>query len=310
MRRTLLTAAAAVLTLCSCEERQKPRSTGEPWTVTVVCTDSLWHGTWGDSLQTWLRKPVRELPQEEPAFSVRHSKTLDRYSRYAHSLILLSDNGLRQTEKGLVVARDVDARPQMVLTIDARQMPAGHSLGDTLARMLDEFEKRRELEKVMTHMASQAADTVAKRLDVRMPVPAGMKVMKAAKDFVWLSDEGTAVVRNICIYRHAWADGMTEAAFCQTRDSVMRQHLHGETDRMVMTTRRKGLTSEMPETGVWRTAGLWEMYGDGMGGPFVAYTKRAADMKSMVTVEAFVYAPGKPKSVVMWQLEVVLEKTN
>ena len=56
--------------------------------------------------------------------------------------------------------------------------------------------------------------------------------------------------------------------------------------------------------------GLWEMEGDNMGGPFVSRRVKARDGKSMLTIEGFIFAPGKNKRNALRQLEASLLSAN
>jgi hypothetical protein len=55
------------------------------------------------------------------------------------------------------------------------------------------------------------------------------------------------------------------------------------------------------------TRGLWRMKNDFMGGPFVSISVLDETRNRVVTIDAFVYAPGKDKRNLMWELEAVLE---
>ena len=55
---------------------------------------------------------------------------------------------------------------------------------------------------------------------------------------------------------------------------------------------------------VVRTKGLWDLEGDFMGGPFINYSFVLNE--NLITIEGFVYAPGKPKHSLIKQLNAII----
>ena len=112
-----------------------------------------------------------------------------------------------------------------------------------------------------------------------------MTHLKRGKDFLWISDDGTSVMRNICLFKG------------ENIDSILQANIKGETDEMYMT-----LVEQQPmkEQQPFMTEGLWAMKGDAMGGPFVM-------LKSgNLTVLGFVYAPNMKKRNHIRQLETAM----
>lgn len=52
--------------------------------------------------------------------------------------------------------------------------------------------------------------------------------------------------------------------------------------------------------------GLWRMYNDIKGGPFISYLILSPDKKKLILASGFVYGPGKDKREWMQQLEIIL----
>ena len=145
-----------------------------------------------------------------------------------------------------------------------------------------------------------------------MWIPADMIASKQAPDFFWLSNNSPTVMKNIVVYRN-WhrttADGLLwyydspESFFVSARNYWLGRNIKGETDSMQMST-VNGALMDSPLLGKrqndrWIFRGLWEMTGDDMGGPFVS-----------LTIEGFVFAPGKKKRNAMRELEALLYTVN
>lgn len=132
-----------------------------------------------------------------------------------------------------------------------------------------------------------------------------MTSCKRGKDFIWISNDSPTAMQNICIYKHPFGK----------RDSVMQVNIKGETDSMYMSTVHNAcsVTYKYDErediyTHEWR--GLWQMHGDAMGGPLVARSIWGYYPRDVVTVEGFVYAPGKQKRNLVMQLEAIVYATH
>ena len=54
------------------------------------------------------------------------------------------------------------------------------------------------------------------------------------------------------------------------------------------------------------TRGMWNVVGDFMAGPFLAYTVVDEVHGRLITVEGYIYAPGKNKRDYLRQLEAIL----
>ena len=156
--------------------------------------------------------------------------------------------------------------------------------------------------------AEKTAETAQalQRLHCTLAVPPGMTVAREAPGFLWLTDNGTGIMRGICLYCYP-AEAIDTALVVRKRDSVMRQNLPGEEPQMhIQTERRLPVSHEWTAAGVLRSRGSWEMEGDMMGGPFVCHSRLDKKRGRVVVAEAFIYAPGREKEVPLQRLEEAL----
>lgn len=157
---------------------------------------------------------------------------------------------------------------------------------------------------VLSHKTSTKAEmTLDSIFGMTMRIPLGLNSYKVGKNFIWLSDNGISVNRNICVYS-ANASVTDSSDLIRLRDSVMRVNIPGEEDYMYMATAKfpKPTCSLRNDTMV--VDGMWQMEGDAMGGPFRCISK--SGICPTIVAEAFVYAPGKDKTDIMSSLTASL----
>ena len=308
-----------ILILClltiSCTNRKSmlPASGGSPFEVTVV-------GDVDSILYHALSFDIDGLPQPELMFDVREAnvrpaEALNGVLRYARSLVVVDINPNKYNKLRLECKHNAYAKPQVIVQVCA---PSIQCLRDTtadgialqgnamlLAEQLKQHEMKAYTETLQRKHNKKMEAEVKRMFGFDMLIPAEMKSCKHGKDFLWISNDSPTAMQNICIYKHQF----------DKRDSVMQVNIKGETDSMYMTTvmdacsvTYKDNKQEGIRTQEWR--GLWEMKGDAMGGPLVARTIWGYYPKSVVTVEGFVYAPGKKKRNLILQLEAILHTTN
>ena len=144
-------------------------------------------------------------------------------------------------------------------------------------------------------------------LGCTLTIPEGMTIARKAQDFLWFTDNGSGIMRNICLYCYP-ADALDTALVIQKRDSVMKQHMPGEEPQMYMKTEgRLPVSHQRAADGMLRTDGWWEMEGDMMGGPFVSHSRLDKKRGRIVVAEAFLYAPDRDKEVALQRLEEALQ---
>ena len=303
------------LLIASCNDRKGmlPTSGGSPFEVTVV-------GDVDSILYKALSIDVEGLPQSEPMFDVsepdiKPSEALKGVLRYARSLVVVDINPKKYNKLSIACKRNMYAEPQLIVRVCApaadclRSMSAQDTTQQgnthTLVELLKAHESKAYIETLQRKHNPKMEAEVKRMFGFDMPIPADMKSCKRGKDFLWISNDSPTAMQNICIYKQQF----------RNRDSVMQVNIKGETDSMYMTTVHdacnviyKNDEREDIHTQEWR--GLWEMKGDAMGGPLVARSIWGYYPREAVTVEGFVYAPGKKKRNLIMQLEAIVYATH
>ena len=303
----------SLLVWCSCSngDTLATRSSGNPYEVVIVSSDSVATHL----VRECLEQPVAGLPQEEPSFDVlfegptpnpartgeesrgRGSRTENQYSDF-RSIVKVVLTGNEQTAVSMHYERNVNAQPQIVVTLTAGSQEQlrreRHRWDASLRQLLSRFEMNAAKAFLRQHYNKQASDSIGKLFGVKVLVPADMQSSRYDKDFVWLSNNSATGMQNICVFE---GDNI---------DSMVAQHIKGETDAMHMRI-VEGRGSRVESPGVVITRGLWEMTGDAMGGPFVAHIHTDSLTGRHVTVLAFVYAPESRKRNIIRKLESAIQ---
>lgn len=284
-----LVGALTLLSGCDGGSGPLPRSGGRPYEVLLV-------GDRQGIVRAALSVPVQGLPQTEPEFDVSDVDTAHFTPplRAARTIVTVSvDPGL-YTGTRIRYEKNVWAKPQMMVYVCTPSVQTLRADFVKMAPTLRQLLRRAELNAAIVRLRQQRnpkAEKIVKRMfGIDMWIPMDMVASKQGKDFLWLSNSAPENMQNIVIYR--CRRPRNEQQYVMLRDSVMGRNIKGETDAMQMKTVAKTVkTTAARENGRTLTIrrGLWEMEGDAMGGPFVSHST------DNLTVEAFVFAPGKKK---------------
>jgi len=313
----ILTAAVALIS-CSGNGSFTPGSSSSAYEVMVVADDSVWNHPAGDSLKAALETDIAMLPQPEPMFRVSRisPKAFNQITKTARNIIVVRTGGDNYPIAGMKYARNVYARPQLIVYLSApsaeelaRKMP---SIAPTLLKLFSRQETANAISALKTahnEAKEKAVDSIA---EAEILIPKTMTSMKTGERFVWLSDNAAGRMENIVVYSYPMpARGMNRQEMVRMRDSVMRRNIPGEADGMYMETVGERVEGSVigdgrkePQRYILR--GLWQMHGDAMGGPFVSVSLADSMRRRIITAEAFVYAPGKKKGEAMRRLEAAL----
>ena len=279
-----------------------PKSGGKPYEVLVV----------GDSLGLLayvLTQNVVGLPQPEPLFDLSFTdKThYNSQSRLARSIVTLT---IDSTLNGpaMTYEKNVYARPQMIIHLSAPSAEAFRPFlmnnRKHIVGLLNTMETRAQVDFLRQHNNPAAAQRVTRMFGVTMLVPQDMQSYKLGRQFVWLSNNATTGMQSICMYAVMCPENIDAAWIKHVRDSVMRANLPGERKGMYMQTATIDRLLTQPGQPRYLAAGLWQMQGDAMGGPYVIHL--FCQGRRCIIAEGFVYAPEMPKRNLVKQLEAAL----
>lgn len=323
MKKALYVLLGVALLCAACGSDEKKRivsSKGLPYELLVVVEPSIWNSAAGDSLRQILEGPVPGLPQHENMFRLVRvaPKHYDRmYVTMRNKLFVRLDD--KQDKPLLGMARDVEATPQIEVTLTARSIDdlAGW-LGRNKEMLADVFvdaELDVEAARLRKKHSKKVADDLKALAGYTLCAPEDIKATKRGEDFLWGGTNRNDKDYNVVFYSYPLegAHPFDPDEFVRKRDSVMKINIPGSTPEKWMTTTVEGghplvgfRRRRIGGQEVLEAHGLWEMHKGGIGGPFVSLVRADSAAGRVVVCEGFVYSPRTNKRDLMRTLEASL----
>lgn len=287
-----------------------PKSGGRPYEILIMASDSLCRNL----MDSILSADVAALPQSEPCFdvSVTDCGHFNETARLARSIVIVTVNTRQFTTTRIRYGKNIWAKPQTVVYINTPSVEAFRhdmaTLGQQLTRLLTRAEQNVVMSELNRNSNQRVNEKIEKNFGCSMKIPASMTSSKQGRDFLWLSDNDKETMSNICVYSYVSDEFNMERAVA-VRDSVMKQNIQGERQGMYMKTVRQSVAAELSNEKNGKTMimrGLWEMYADAMGGPFVSHSIIDTVQHKIIVAEAFIYAPNRKKRNLIRNAEAVV----
>lgn len=295
-----------------------PNISGKPGEVVVVIGKDYWEGSLGNTLRDSLACDFPYLPQSEPMFDLVNVAPAGFTSMFQlHRNIIAFNIRTDVTEPGVIYKNDQWAAPQCVIKINAPTEEVATELFMTncekIKAVLEQAERARVISNTKKYEELNLAPVVTAMAGGSPHFPSGYK-LKARKDnFIWIAYETQFTMQGILIYKYpveAGVDMMSPEALLQAQDNMTRENVPGMRENSYMMISPIITPSvKYKKYGVHEFAeirGLWEVYGDYMGGPFVSHAFYTPDGQNMILLQAFVYAPKYDKKNYLKQVESVL----
>lgn len=314
---------AALTVVCSCNRKKVqhallPNISGKAGEVIVVIDKANWEGNVGTALRDSLACETPYLPQREPLFTLVNVPQSGFTSMFQiHRNIIMVNISSSVTEPGVVYRKDVWARPQTVININAADADAAVKLiqenSPKIVTTLEQAERDRIIANSKKYEERKLAPVVTEMVGGSPHFPSGYKLKKKTDDFIWMAYEIQYVTQGILIYKYPVVEGenmlSAENLIAKTNE-MLKNNVPGMFENTYMTVssfmkpsveymRYKGLDfAEM--------RGFWEVYNDYMGGPFVSHSFYSKDGKDVIVLLGFVYAPKYDKRQYLRQVESVI----
>ncbi|MBR2127433.1 MAG: DUF4837 family protein [Bacteroidales bacterium] len=313
----------ALVTLCSCNERKTrqallPNISGKAGEVIVVIDKANWEGIVGNALRDSLACETPYLPQREPLFSLVNVPQNGFTSMFqVHRNIIVMNINPAVTEPGIVYRKDVWARPQTVIHINAADAEAAVEIirknSPDIVATLEQAERDRIIANTRKYEELKLAPYITEMVGGSPHFPSGYQLKKKTSDFIWIEYAIQYVTQGILVYKYPVVEGenmMDLDNIITNSNEILMNNVPGMFDNTYMTTsnfvrpsieykRYKGLDFA-------EIRGFWEVANDFMGGPFVSHVFYSRDGKEVIVLQAFVYAPKYDKRQYLRQVESVI----
>ncbi len=314
---------SGLVILGSCGDRTPllPNVTGTAGQVVLVMNTNMWEGPPGRALGGKLASEHPGLMQYEPMFDIvriGHGAFTNIFKTH-RNILIVSVSGQHERPH-MNIRNNVWAKPQTVLEVNAPDAESLYSfIGNQGERIVEEFvlaERGRVLEYNRTSERTALRNHLEQKFDLSLTIPRGYDIIIDTTDFIWIRHDPRRITKDIIqgifVYQYDYTDPATFSPeyLVSKRDEFLRSYVQGPSDNSWMATE----TIIYPEftefmdngTYVARLEGLWKVENDFMGGPFISHTTLDEDRNKVITVEAFLYAPGDKKRNLLRQVEAIL----
>ncbi len=315
----ILLAAAVSALSCGSSDRKVllPNVSGKAGEVLVIMDKDNWEGNLGNAARELLTMDCPGLPNKEPMYSlvnVAPSAFGDLFK--IHRNIVYFNIDPQGAEEGIVYRNDVWARPQCLIQVNAATAESATELvrsqGETVIAALEQAERNRVIANTLLYENKTLAPIVSEMVGGKLHFPTGYRLKMKTDSFLWFADDKQYTYQDILVYKYPAlpADNFTLENIVAKRNEILKANVPGMFDNTYMT------TSDyiVPQVRFLKyggldfaeTRGLWEVYGDYMGGPFVSHSFFSKDGSEVIVLDAFVYSPRFDKRLYMRQVESIL----
>lgn len=319
----LVAAVTAVLTIASCNEEKRkkallPNISGKAGEVIVVIDKGLWEGSVGTVLRDTLTADCPFLPQREPLYNLVDVAPSGFGNMFQiHRNIIVVNVSSSVTEPGVVIRQNLWAAPQCVIYINAANTESAVALikenGSKIVTTLEQAERDRVITNSRKYEERALAPAVTEVIGGSPHFPSGYQLKKKTADFAWITYAPQGTQQSILAFKYPIAEGedmMSKTSLIDNINGMLKNNVPGMFENTYMTI-ASGITPSVKYMNYKGHAfaeirGLWDVYNDYMGGPFVAHAFYSQDGKDMIVLLAFVYAPKYDKRQYLRQVESIL----
>lgn len=304
--------AAVALMLGGCADGggYTPSVSGAAFEVLLVIDEDVYRTAGGEAMFDVLNADMPHLPQAEPMFKMSRlpHAMFDNLLKTTRNIVFVRVDSARYTNGRIQLSRNRWAKTQAIAEVTAPDCEAlrvalekeGHRIADYFVKA----ERERMMSYYKANINNDALMRTFKQFGCQVAVPTSLNKYVTGTDFLWMTNgNATGVRQDFIIYSVPYRSEsqLTHEAIVARRDSVLKENVPGGVTGSYIGTE---LRYEPPTTQFIRvndawaaeTRGLWKMFnGESMGGPFVSLTRIDEMNMRIVTVEGFVFAPGKDK---------------
>lgn len=325
---SIVTVVAAVLMLGGCKAftdlEAADNATGTPYELVLVCGQPEWQSELGDTLQSVLKQPVKELMQYEPMYDVlrilpNNFKSLTE--RHRNVIIVNVDPAF--SEPGVTVQYNVTSKPQIYITLkgaDNKSLAKYVSDNrDNILYVLEKAERDRTMSYSSEYYSAPLREEILNKFGMDLAIANNYKMRTTSDDMIWISQEFPLASQGFVIYKYPYEgkESLSREALVKARNRFV-SRIPGPADGSYMSTvdeiPNDSGEEYIPFVPEYRTlligdrpwvemVGLWDVENYFMGGPFVSYTTVNKATNEVVTIDCYIYYPKTKKRNMLRELQ-------
>ena len=311
------------ISMVACNSRQnealvKKSSSGKTLEVLIAADKGYYTGATKSLIDSIFRQPQEGLPQPEPRFDVVNVPVSSLYNTQMfqmHRNVIICD--IKESNKDKVyVHHNQWAAPQVVVDIAASSEASLQGLLRKYEPVIVSEIYKAEHERIISAFYNHRNVSLMKRVEDKfgfgLTLSEEFTWADEDADFAWIRKETKDFGLDVLVHTEPYgnAQQLDTTKILNRLDTIMRRHVAGPAEGSYMgTERRVPITQRKVEYEgsdyCIESRGLWRLFGDFMGGPFVAYTILSPDSKQVVDVVGFVYCPRFDKRDYLMQVESI-----
>lgn len=304
-----------LLSSCKHSDQLLPASAGKTGQLIIVIEGNYWNGSIGDSLRSTFQEEILGLPQVEPCFDISQV-----YPSYFNNMINIQRNILIAEIKNgpskVEIKKNVWSSPQIVVWLTAPNENEWHKLFSNNKEKIKNLFLMSDRQRLM-EAYSQSEDptitaTIKDKFGFNITFPKGYRIIKDINNFMWIRYENMDLNQSVLIYNTDYRDTsqFSTKNIIAFRDSICKLNVPGPLPGTYMMTEKLfiPIRTELNFKDEYAVEhrGLWKVYNDYMGGPFVNISFVNKKDNKFISVDAFIYAPKLEKRLYLRQLEAIL----
>ncbi|MCQ2147849.1 MAG: DUF4837 family protein [Bacteroidales bacterium] len=321
----ILMVAVAIITAVSCDspttnKRLLPNISGKAGEVLVVMRKDDWNGNAGNVVRDILADDCPFLPQKEPLYTLVNVQPSGFGNMFkVHRNIVYFNISATPDSLGserIIFRNDVWAAPQCMIQINSANADSAAAIfqknASVIVNALEQAERDRVISNVRHYEAVNLPPVITDMIGGTIHIANGYELKKKTENFMWIADDKQFSNQGIFIYKYPVTNDnpFSVENIVAKRNEFLKANVPGMFDGTYM------MTSEFATPQVTfmkykghefaETRGLWEVYNDYMGGPFVSHSFYNQDGTEIIVMEAWVYAPKYDKRQYLRQTESML----
>ncbi len=318
---------SVVITSCSKEKTQAeidskglPSSGGKTLEAILVIPDEVYKGEIKDSIGKYFMQACPWLPQPEPLFDIVQMNPVGFFNSEMftkHRNIIIIDIKAGNPNK-LKKQIDYKSYPQAYFEFSVDNRDSLFSLmarfSDVIKNQFYENEHKRVNAAFKKLENTKITQTLKQKFGFHLTLSEEFYLAVNEENFAWIRKEPKDCSFGIMVYAMDYKnkEQFNEEQIIALRDTLAKKYIPGPTRGSYMgTEERFGFMRDTVQIGESKitaieTRGLWRLYNDYMGGPFVNYCFKDENEQRFVMIDCFVYSPKLSKRDQLMQLESVV----
>lgn len=329
MRIVFFVLTVFFISACKETKRTLPGYSGAVGEVVVVIPDQQWNNEVGEKIKEYFQQNQTGLPQAEAVLKLVNIPPKNFTSIFETHRNLIIVEVSKDKTPGISVSKNVWAKDQQVIRVDAKTNAEAVSLLDEKAEKMMYSIRNKEIERLIKRNKKFGSETINKKMykkhKLSLITQKDAYVATDSSNFVWIRIERERPVggfqhqisQGILVYYYNYTDTSQfhPSALLAVRDSITKKYVPGPSDSSYMATSFKLVAPEHQKLqfkGEYavETRGLWRMENDFMGGPFVSLTTLDRKNARLVTAVGYVYAPQFPKREYVREVEAMVRSLS